>query len=141
MAESITRRLVAERGMTDVEAASAGISAWDGAPASDGALLVAMERQCDISAHRSRLLTREIVEGADLVLAMGPNHLERIQALGGRGKAWLLTDFASRGETVRPVGDPFGADLAVYRETYDELEREIGRVLDRIAAEPAPGRS
>jgi protein-tyrosine-phosphatase len=39
------------------------------------------------------------------------------------------------------VSDPFGGDLDVYRATYEELEREIKRVFDRIAAEQAPGAS
>ncbi|HEU4565583.1 MAG TPA: low molecular weight protein arginine phosphatase [Gemmatimonadaceae bacterium] len=141
MAESIARRIAAERRMTDVEVGSAGTAAWDGAPASDGALLIAMERDVDLSGHRARLLTKEIVEGADLVLVMSPHHLERVEALGGKGKAWLLTDYATHGGGGRAVGDPFGGELAVYRETYDELEREIKRILDRIAAEQTTDRS
>ena len=43
MAEAIARHIAAERGLDDVTVASAGTSAWDGAPASDGGLLVAME--------------------------------------------------------------------------------------------------
>ena len=40
---------------------------------------------------------------------------------------------------ARPVSDPMGGDLAVYRATTDELEREIRRVLDRIAAQRGSG--
>jgi hypothetical protein len=39
------------------------------------------------------------------------------------------------------VSDPFGGDLEVYRATYEELEKEIKRVFDRIAAEQTPGPS
>ena len=31
--------------------------------------------------------------------------------------------------------DPIGAELAGYRQTYDELEREIRKAFDRVAAE------
>jgi hypothetical protein len=44
MAEALARREAIERGLADVDVNSAGTSAWDGAPASDGALLVAMVR-------------------------------------------------------------------------------------------------
>jgi protein-tyrosine-phosphatase len=71
--------------------------------ASDGALLVAMEHGIDLGAHRARPLTRDLVSGADLVLAMGERHLARVDELGGTGKAFLLTDFASNGERVRGV--------------------------------------
>lgn len=135
MADAIARKVAVERGLAEVDVVSAGTSAWDGAPASDGALLVGMERGLDLSQHRAQTLTRELVSAADLALAMGPHHLERIEALGGSGKSHLLTDFASRGASNRAVADPIGAELDVYRATADELEQEIRRVFDRITAD------
>ena len=139
LAEGIARQMAAVRGL-ELAVSSAGTGATEGSSASDGALLVAMERGIDLSEHRSRLLDRRLVDDADVILAMGPSHVERIRALGGGGRTWLLTDYASHGATLRPIADPFGGELAVYRETADELEAEIGRVLDRIAAERAGGR-
>jgi len=141
LAEGIARREAIERGLIDFEVSSAGTSAWNGAPASDGGLLVALERGVDLSGHRARQLTREIVEDQDVILVMGPHHLERAEALGGEGKSHLLTHYAAHGSSDRAVSDPFGGDLEVYRATYDELEREIRRVFDRIAAEHSPGTS
>jgi protein-tyrosine-phosphatase len=89
--------------------------------------------------HSAQLLTRELVREADLILAMGPHHLERIEALGGGGKAYLLADFASHGASTRAISDPIGAELEIYRGTADELEEEIRRVLDRITAERGTG--
>src|SRR6266850_4735561 len=125
MAEAIARKVAIDRGLFDVEVSSAGTSAWEGAPASDGALLVAMERGMDLNEHRAQSLTRDIVKSNDLILAMGPHHLERIEALGGEGKAFLVTDYASRGASHHPINDPVGAELDVYRSTADELEEEI----------------
>lgn len=139
IAEALARKVIIERGLSDVEIQSAGTSAWDGAPASDGVLLVGMERNLDLSQHRAQTLTRELVRDADLVLAMGPHHLERIEALGGAGRAYLITDFASRGASARPVNDPIGGELEVYRATADELEQEVRRVFDRIMAERSSG--
>jgi len=138
LAEAIARKVAVERGLGDVDVASAGTSAWDGAPASDGALLVGMERRLDLSGHRAQSLTRRLVDGSDLILAMGPHHLDRIEALGGSSKAFLLADFASHGASGRASSDPIGGELDVYRATADELEREIRRVFDRITAERAP---
>jgi protein-tyrosine-phosphatase len=139
LAEAIARKIAIERGLTDVEAVSAGTSAHDGSPASDGSLLVGMERNMDLSLHRAQTLSRDLVRDADLILAMGPHHLERIQALGGAGRAFLLSDFASRGATSRAISDPVGMELDVYRATADELEEEIRRVVDRITAERGTG--
>jgi protein-tyrosine-phosphatase len=139
IAEALARKVIIERGLSDVEILSAGTSAWDGAPASDGALLVGMERGLDLSQHRAQTLTRELVRDSALVLAMGPHHLERIEALGGAGRSYLLTDFASHGLSARPVNDPIGGELEVYRATADELDQEVRRVFDRITAERSSG--
>jgi protein-tyrosine-phosphatase len=139
MAEAIARRMAPELGLADIVVASAGTAAWEGAPASDGALLVSLEHDIDLSTHQARLLTRELLDVSDLVLAMGPHHLERVEALGAGGKVHLLSSYASRGLTDRPIGDPFGGELSLYRETFEELEREIRRAFERIAAERAPG--
>jgi protein-tyrosine-phosphatase len=139
LAEAIARKVAIERGLTDVDVASAGTSAHSGAPASDGSLLVGIERGMDIGSHGAQTLTRDLVQSADLILAMGPHHLERIDALGGAGKSYLLSDFASHGASTRAISDPIGAELEVYRATADELEEEIRRVLDRITAERGSG--
>lgn len=138
MAEAIARREAIERGREDVDVGSAGTSAWDGAPASDGSLLVALERKLDLGSHSARQLTSELVADADLILTMGPHHLERALALGGEGKAFLLTGFArGGGEDAGAVADPFGGDLDVYRQTFEELQREIRRVFDALATRRA----
>jgi protein-tyrosine-phosphatase len=137
MAAEIARRVAAERGLTDVTVASAGTGAFEGSAASDGALLVSMEKGGDLSGHRSQPLTRSLVESSDVVLVMGDKHLARVDELGGAGKSWLLTDYASHGGEVRSVSDPFGGDLETYRATYDELEAEIRRALDRVVANRA----
>ena len=141
MAEAIARKVAIERGLPEMESASAGTSTWDGAAASDGALLVGIERRLDLGNHKAQQLTRALVESADLILTMGPHHLERVQALGGGDKAYLLTAYPEHGVKGRPISDPMGAELDVYRATADELEVEIRRVFDHLAAGHVPGSS
>ena len=138
LAEAIARKVAIERGLPEIEAASAGTSAWDGAAASDGALLVGLERRLDLGNHRSQQLTRALVEGSDLIFTMGPHHLERVEALGAGDKAYLLTSYPAHGGAGRTIGDPMGAELDVYRATADELEVEIRRVFDRLTATRVP---
>ncbi len=141
MAEAIARSMAAARGLDDLRVSSAGTSAWDGAPASDAALLVSMERGLDLNAHRAQVLSREVLATADLVLVMGPHHLERAAALGAEPKSHLLTHWASQGRVSTPVGDPFGGDLDAYRATFGELSAAVALVLDRVAAERGPAGS
>ena len=135
LAEAIARRLAHERGLHNVVVSSAGTSAWADAPASDGSLLVALEHGIDLSEHRARQLSPEIVAASDLILTMGPHHLDRAEALGGTRRSHLLTSFTRGADSAWPISDPFGGDLGVYRVTFDELSLEIGLALDRIVAD------
>jgi protein-tyrosine-phosphatase len=135
MAAAIARRIGHERGLDDLHLESAGTSAWDGQPASDGSLLVGLERQLDLNEHRSRTITATLVESQDLILTMGPHHRDQVEGMGGAGKTFLLSSYASHGADDRPISDPFGGDLETYRTTFDELEAAIRKVIDRVAAE------
>jgi protein-tyrosine-phosphatase len=135
LAEALLRRALLERGVGDVEVESAGTGAWDGAPASEGAYLIGLERGLDLSSHRARLLTREIVEDADLILTMARHHRARVHELGGEGRVFVLGEYAGRVGDEAEVGDPFGGDLEVYRDTCAELETLSAAVADRLASE------
>jgi protein-tyrosine phosphatase len=132
MAEAIARRRLDSRGRQDVTVSSAGTAAWDGAPASEGAYLIALEHGLDLSAHRARQLTTDLVASADLVLGMSPHHVERALALGGQGKAHLLGVFAGRTADAAQVEDPFGGDLDEYRTTFDRLEDLLADAVERL---------
>ncbi len=142
MAEAIARRRLDARGLQDVAVSSAGTAAWDGAPASEGAYLIALEHGLDLSAHRARQLTTDLVAASDLVLGMSPHHVERALALGGQGKAYLLGEFAGRTPDTAQVDDPFGGDLEEYRSTFGRLEALLADAVKRIAepqADANPG--
>lgn len=133
LAEAIVKRMVSDAGRTDVEVSSAGVQAHNGSPASDEALLVGLERNLDISGHRSRLLTRAIVEESDLILAMSESHVSRVRDFSHNANVHLVTAFGSIDEPGRAIQDPYGGDLAAYRRTADDLEHELSGVLTRIA--------
>ena len=139
MAAALARRLADERGLTDLVVESAGTGAADGTGASDGALLVTLEHGDDISGHRARTLTSDMVGRADLILTMGERHLARVRELGGASKSFRLTDFAANGGRGADVGDPFGGDLTTYRATHEELESAVRRAVERLASSAATG--
>jgi len=135
LAEALLRTKLAERGVDAVEVSSAGTGAWDGAPASEGAYLVALEHGLDLSAHRARLLNRELAASADLILTMARHHRARVEQLGATGKAHLLGEYAGRTGPAAEVRDPFGGDLQGYRETYEELDQLLDAVVVRLERE------
>jgi protein-tyrosine-phosphatase len=134
MAEVIGRALIAERKLGNVTVASAGVAADAMTGASEGSLLIAMEHGLDLSRHRSRQLRPIDVDAADLILTMSPSHVLAVEGMGGRGKTYLLSAFATNGESVRPVSDPIGGDITVYRDTFAELHTLISRAFERLAS-------
>ena len=61
----------------------------------------------DICAHRSRKLTPEIAESADLLVALGWHHKEILQSHYPRKRVVLLGN---------GIDDPYGCDLEAYKE-------------------------
>ena len=132
LAEALALKIAARRGIEDLNVSSAGTNAWDKAPATDEALLVGMERDLDLTEHRSRKLTPAIVSEADLIFVMTPGHLEPVRQMGGRGKAHVIDEYAS-GTANQGISDPYGGDLETYRQTADTLEQELEKLFDRLA--------
>jgi protein-tyrosine-phosphatase len=133
MAEALMREALANRNAEQITVSSAGTGAWDGAPVSEGAYLVGLEHGLDLSGHRAQLLTRELVKSADLILTMSNHHRARVEELGGEDKVHVLGEYAGRDESRSEVTDPFGSDLASYRQTFDELQELIRGVVSRVA--------
>ena len=136
MAEALLRQAIQARGAGgQVTASSAGTGAWDGAPASEGAYLVALEHGLDLSGHRARLLDRELVSSADLILTMSRHHSARVAELGGGDRVHLLGEFVGRAAPAAEVVDPYGGELSGYREAFAELRGLVDGVVARVAAE------
>ena len=126
MAEAIARRSLALSGRHGVTVGSAGVAAFGGSPASEGARTAAAEVGLELCGHLSTLLTEEIVAASDLVLCMGAGHLARSFELGGDDRCHLLAEAA--GESG-DVADPFGGSHDTYRATLAELRRLVEAAL------------
>ena len=138
LARVIAERMLQVRGWSHVRVESAGTSAIPGAPASAQALAVAEEHGMDLSPHRSRPLSRELLAWADLVLAMSPAHVARVASLDGGDRVLLVTAFLEGPEAGLPVQDPFGGDLDEYRLTYAQLATALDAVMERLERILAP---
>lgn len=125
MAEALAKQIASERLHTPVDRllarglafGSAGTATLAGMPASEHAVVAGAELGVDLQGHRSRPLTRDLGRQASLVLCLTHGHRQRVLELDPslHGKTWLLDP---GGEDVQ---DPFGAELATYRSTRDEI--------------------
>jgi protein-tyrosine-phosphatase len=135
MAEGILRSLLAARSINDFAVESAGIGAMDGMPATPFAIEVAKHWQVDISSHRSRMLTKNMIRDADLILAMSTEHAESIlrKEPSAAKKTFLIRLFPSPlASGQEGVKDPIGGTLEDYNQTYLELDEILRRAESRI---------
>jgi protein-tyrosine-phosphatase len=133
MAEGILNNLLQKRGIENIKVESAGTMAPTGCPPANYAFIASSENAIDISSHRSRLLTNEMVEEADLILVMEKAHKHFIehQSDAARGKVFLLKAYGQGGKE-KEIIDPIGWDLDVYRSCFSELMNEIQRIFNPI---------
>ena len=136
LAEALMRSELARHGADGTAVSSAGTGAWDGAPASEGALLVGLEHDVDLSSHRARLLNRDLVSEADIIFTMSRHQRARVEELGGAGKVHVLGEYAGSSGPAAEVADPWGADLAVYRATFSQLEGFVRIAAQRLVGQP-----
>jgi len=108
LAEALLRRHLEERGQ-GAAVSSAGLLE-DGHPAAAEVASLLSDRRIDVSGHRSRRLSRPLIDGSELVLAMAREHLREavLLAPAAFGRIFTLKEIVRRGEAVGAL-DP-GAD-------------------------------
>lgn len=130
MAAAIMNHLVRTRQgdeSTDapIRAESAGTGAVRGAPQTSEGVQALRELGVAAEGHSSRPLTRDLIEDAERVFVMTPQHK--------RAAIELAPDLADRIETLDPEGglipDPIGMSQQVYTETAERLRELVERRL------------
>ncbi len=103
---------------------SAGLFALSPAPASPQAVSVMQNHGLDISAHRSRQLTDEMIAEADLILTMTEGHKAMLCGLfkDAASKTFTLTQYVGKSGDI---ADPFGGDLALYEACAKSIQSYI----------------
>lgn len=129
MAEGIARKFLTEKlnreedslEQSDFRVTSAGTGAFGGSPPSPEAVEVMREKGIDISTLLSQPLTLELVREADYIFTMAPPHQESVKALDAEaGKRARLVS-----PDGRPIDDPIGQSMDVYRRVRDDLTQAV----------------
>ncbi|NPV54587.1 MAG: low molecular weight protein arginine phosphatase [Firmicutes bacterium] len=149
-------------GTDGIEVISAGLYAPEGAPASPFAVEVMKERGLDISGHRARSITRQLVEDADIILTMTDDHKRSLVAMypEARDKVLSIKEFAvgkgfpigegfadeagdkpgggrpgdgdGAGDGYGDIADPYGKSIDIYRAVADEIGDAVERIISRF---------
>jgi len=129
MAEALLRHVLREQEEITVE--SAGLGALVGHSASEHAVDLLAERGIDISSHRARQLTPEMVGIADLVLVMESRHKKSIETADAavRGKVFRLGEWRDT-----EINDPYRQSRAVYEEVLADIDDGVADWKDQLRA-------
>jgi protein-tyrosine phosphatase len=133
MAEAVLADRMRKRGV-DVTVESAGISALVGRAADPTAQALMAERGIDISGHRARQLTPELIRHFELILVMDGEQQRAVEALSpaARGRVHRI---GRRGDFDVP--DPYRRDRVVFERALALIDRG----LDDLEAAFWPPRS
>jgi protein-tyrosine phosphatase len=120
MAEGLLRsRFIGRPGAT---VASAGIAALAGRPADPIACELLAAHGIDISDHRARQLTADLVTGHDLVLVMEQAHVRAVELMFpvARGRVRRIGEFGGF-----DVDDPYGKGRGDFERALARIERGL----------------
>lgn len=133
MAEKIFNALVWDAGVP-YEARSAGVAALVGEPIARNARTVLEEAGVQTGEHRARQVDRAMIEDADLVLAMTPQHVAALQRLAGgpSQKIRTLPGYARDAPDAEGIADPYGMPISAYRASAREIFGYVDRVVSRM---------
>lgn len=128
MAEAILKH----KCISDVEVKSAGVYAIDGTAASLHAQEVLAEKGIQHS-HSSSVVKKELIDWATYIFTMTKGHKNMLTSTypSSIEKTFTIKEFAEDNPNG-DVTDPFGGSVSKYRETYQELENLIDKIMEKI---------
>jgi protein-tyrosine phosphatase len=124
ISEALFRRALAATPGLDVKVVSAGLNATPGKPAHPWAVAAAQELGISLADHKATLLTAQMVEQADAVIAMDlQNKLDFLARYAqAADKFYLLGTYGSSTGRFLEIRDPFFGDLNETRACYKLIE-------------------
>lgn len=123
MAEGFFNHLAEAKGLAAVSE-SAGTS--PAGSVSSGAIRAMKEEGIDISHHRSKALSREMIDRADVMITMGCGSEACPANFVGRAEDW-------------EIEDPVGLPIEKFREVRDEIRKKIEKLVAHLSATVPPG--
>ncbi len=127
MAEAIGNAELAARLRLEIRASSAGVTAKDGVPMPEHALAALQRIEIAAPEHRSRRLTPQLAEEAEVIYCMTAKHRDDVVA--------AIPAAAEKTRCLDPAGDiedPIGGPLDVYVACAARMQRLIRERFDEL---------
>lgn len=129
MAEGILNELSNKKNL-ELESASAGIFAMDGAGSADNAIKAMKDIGMNISNHISQSVSQNLIEEYDLILTMSKGHKENLLSCFPhiKDKVFLLNEYAHG--INKDIEDPYGMGIEYYMKARDEIYKAVEKILN-----------
>ena len=134
MAEGFARKFLcnrlkcrpAELSDKGYEVLSAGIFAGEGGNATPEAVSALRQLGADISAHRTRKLTSELIAAADMIFCMTDFHVSEVRRIAPQAAAKV-----QRVDAEGEIPDPVGGTAEEYLQTARTIQKAVTEVLTK----------
>jgi protein-tyrosine phosphatase len=125
-------------------AASAGLAAYEGGPASENSIKVLRNHWgIDISSHKAKVLTPDNIRESYLILTMTRNHKEAINSKlpQFKSKVYTLKEYVSDSSEMAEgqknsyeidISDPYGMPLHIYKLCADEIKAAVDKLVNLL---------
>ena len=133
MAEAIFNALAEEKGLP-WRAASAGVAALEGEDITPNARAALEEVGIYPDGHCARQVSKAMLEDAEIVLVMSPQHATALHRDFGilSDKVYTLPEYATGVYSEEGIPDPYGHTMATFRSSVRQLHSYIDKVIERL---------
>jgi protein-tyrosine-phosphatase len=134
MASAIFQQMVEASGKgSDWEIGSAGTWAFEGMAVASGSVQVMGERGLDISDHRAKNITGELLSSFDLILTMEKGHKEALKAEFPEyaERIYMLSEMAGYSYDIR---DPVRGPISEFESTALEINKLLEQGMEKIVS-------
>ncbi|MBR5273336.1 MAG: low molecular weight protein arginine phosphatase [Clostridia bacterium] len=125
MAQALFDTMLKQKNIDGVSCDSAGLSAFDGEAASENSIEAMNELGIDITSHRSKTVTRDLLDETDLIVCLSKGHFDILRNFVDEKKLKILGS---------GITDPFGMRYSEYVRTRDEIETALRQLLEEFYA-------
>ncbi len=115
--------MLKDREIDSVACDSAGLSAFDGEAASENSIEAMSKVGIDISSHRSKTVTRDLLDNTELIVCLSRGHYDILRNFVSESKLKILG---------KGISDPYGMRLSEYIRTRDEIKTALDALLEEL---------
>jgi protein-tyrosine phosphatase len=117
-----------------IDVQSAGLLGFNRPPPVE-AITAAQRHGVDLSRHRSRLVTADLVRTADIIVVMDVAQRRHVCERFGRRPTdtLILGDFDPESVETRTICDPLNQKLEVFEQVYERIARCVKKFVTILA--------